>query len=242
MAVNFSWLKVYLLPAFIIFVAVYTAVAFIYPAVEQIKIAREENAVLEDRRQKLAAKAEILAKVSEAELKTDLAAAEISLPTDKNPSGIIFGLETLAASAGAKLTGFSTVVGKLATASAVPLPESSSPAEAPALKESEFPFQVKYLSVELGLAGDYEQIRSFVNSLLPVNRLLGVEKISLDEKDKKLILMVFYQPLLRTLGDVASPVEDITPEERTFLRQAAEYRLATPPLLDLPTGKQNPFQ
>jgi hypothetical protein len=236
MAVNFSWLKVYLVPIFIIFIALYAGIFFIYPAVGQIMLVRDGNALLEERRGKLAAKAEILSAVSETQLKNDLAAAEISLPTDKNASGIIFGLESLAASAGAKLTSFSTVVGKLATNSATPLMETAPETE------KEFPFGVRYMSVETTVFGDYDKIKVFMDNLMPVNRLLGVDNVKIDATGGKLMLMVFYQPLLKSLGDIATPVEAITPAEQIFLSQTAQYGLATPQLIDLPSGKPNPFQ
>lgn len=228
-------IKIYLGPVIAVLASFAAVYIFIFPAASQIMITRGEIAVLEDRRSKLAAKAQVLESVSETTLRADLAAAEISLPTDKNASGMISGLENLAASAGARLLTFSTAVGKMATAAAGVTTEKP-------VEEKELPNNVKSIKVETSLVGTYDQIQSFLGVLNNVNRLVGIDTLAVDKTTGKLILLVFYQPLLKTLGDVTSPVEDITAAERNSLRQATQYQLATPELPTLPAGKANPFQ
>ena len=238
MALDFNRLKIYFVPLLFIIGSILTGLMLIFPTVEQTLVVRSETAILEEKRAKLSAKAQVLEGVNENGLKGDLAAAEISLPTDKSVSGIIFGLETLAASAGATLTGFSTEVGKISTPAARLATES-------AVTETEelvLPYEVKNIKVEAQILGDYDSIQNFLTQINKVNRLIGLDSVKFDKDTGKIVLLVFYQPRASNLGAVESPVEDITAAERNFLRQAAQYTLATPELENLPTGKVNPFQ
>jgi len=237
-ALDISRLKIYVAPLLLIAGALAVLIVVIMPTLTQIAATREELTVLDDRRAKLAVKAGILGTVTEPGLRSDIAVAEISLPTDKSVSGMIFGLETMAASAGATLTAFSTEVGKISTSEATIASESGEIVK----QELDLPNGVKNIEVEAKFLGSYDAIQTFLAQLNSVNRLLGVDKVEIDKENGKVILMVFYQPQLETLGDITSPVEDITAADRNYLRQVASFTRATPELQNLPTGKLNPFQ
>ena len=95
MALDISRLKIYVAPLLLIAGALAVLIVVIMPTLTQIAATREELTVLDDRRAKLAVKAGILGTVTEPGLRSDIAVAEISLPTDKSVSGMIFGLETM---------------------------------------------------------------------------------------------------------------------------------------------------
>ena len=82
MALDISRLKIYVAPLLLIAGALAVLIVVIMPTLTQIAATREELTVLDDRRAKLAVKAGILGTVTEPGLRSDIAVAEISLPTD----------------------------------------------------------------------------------------------------------------------------------------------------------------
>lgn len=224
--------KPYLWPFLLILASILTGFYVVWPTMEQIMTTRNEISGLEERRKILADKAAILEKTDEQSVRADLLKAETTLPTDKNVSGMIYGLETLAATSSAKLETFSTVVGKMATDSAKPVVIE---------KDNKLGNQVQIISVETTLTADYNSLKEFLRLLSGVNRLVGVNSVSLVDQKANIILDVYYQPLAKSLGEIVTPVYELTQADRALINKVSFYPLATPQTAPLPAGKPDPF-
>ncbi|MEK7127575.1 MAG: hypothetical protein AAB838_02525 [Patescibacteria group bacterium] len=224
--------KPYLWPCLLILASILTVFYIVWPSIAQIMVTRNEMGNLEERRKILADKAAILERTDDQLVRTSLLKAETALPTDKNVSGMIFGLENLAASASAKLETFSTVVGKMATDSAKPVVIE---------KDNKLGNQVQIISVETTFTTDFNSLKEFLRLLGSVNRLVGVNSISWKDPKANIILDVYYQPLAKTLGEIVTPVYELTQEDRVLINKVSSYPLATPQTAPLPAGKPNPF-
>ena len=206
----------------------------IWPTIEQMTVTGNEVAGLEEKKVLLTNKVAILENADDRLIETDLLQAETALPTDKNLSGMIYGLETLAASSSANMDSFSTTVGKLATDSAKPVvPEKN--------KEKKLDNQVEVTPFNLILTSDFDALHNFLRFLGGVNRLVGINSISWKDGKADIVLDVFYQPLAKTLGEITTPVYELTTEDRNLIKQVSAYPLATPKTTPLPVGKPNPF-
>lgn len=226
--------KPYLWPFTLILVSILMVFFVILPAIEQINVTRNEVSELTEKKELLATKAAILEKSDDQLLKSDLIKAETALPSDKNLSGMIFGLETLAASTSAHVDSFSTNVGKLATDSAKPVVTDKK-------EESKLGNKVEITPFSMEVSADFDPLNNYLRLLGGVNRLVGISSIAWEERKASIVLDVFYQPLVKTLGAITTPVYELTTEDRNLLRQVSAYPLATPQTTPLPIGKSNPF-
>ncbi|MDO8515414.1 MAG: hypothetical protein Q7S14_02855 [bacterium] len=224
--------KPYFWPVILIIISIATIIYVVMPTVSQIITTREEMATLEVTRLELAKKATILESNNEQLTKSDLARAETALPTDKNVSGMIFGLESLASSASAKLLTFSAVVGNMATESAKIIAVE---------KDNKLGNKVEIISVETTVNADFSALQIFLTQLNNVNRLIGINNLTWEKSEANVIFDVFYQPLATTLGKITTPIYELTQEDRVLIKQVSAYPLATPATISLPAGKPNPF-
>lgn len=190
----------------------------------------------------LTRKTDILNNLDETAAKAQLTTANNALPSEKSVPGLLSGLETMAKAASASADGFSIMPGRLATDSAT----------ASTTKEEQVGSGVYALAFKATLHGNYAALHDFLAGLYKVNRLIGVESIlfrntpglnpaTSTSVSSDLMLRVYYQPPVKNLGDITSPINPLTDSDKQVLTTLASYPVVTNPPPLVPTGKANPF-
>ena len=195
-------------------------VLVIVPALGLVRDEYEKLTSDQEILRKLTEKANKLSSLNEPEIRSQLAIANSALPAEKESFGIISGLDYLVATAGGRLESYAFTAG----------PEER------ILKRS-----VKMAPFTVTMSGGSYALFDFIDQVYKSLRLMGVENISLIDGVATLKMATYYQALKENLGEIETPLEDLTESDRRGITEVTNYALVTTtPALE-PVGKPNLF-
>ncbi len=245
------------IPIILILVGVGVILMGILPGIDSIKKARADLEAAKKKQSVLQTKANVLNSMDEASTRSLLTIASNALPSEKNVPGLLAGLERMAQEASASIQDFSIAPGMLATEAAAPPPTIDKTPAQPTFfvsqnKEKDYGAGVSAIPFMATLKGNYLALHDFLAGIYKVNRLLGADSIVFKVNERPatkgqqdissdLVLLVYYQPEVSSVGKSDMPLELLTEKEKTLIQSMSANPVVTNPPELVPTGKVNPF-
>lgn len=112
---------------------------------------------------------------------------------------------------------------------------------------------INNFQIKLDVSGNVTGIKAFIQNLKKAPRLMTIDKLDIaggrDGGDMQgtVYLLVYYQVLPSSIGNVEAPVSVINDKDLTTIAQIKSFKAATPQSVDtvdlsVPRGKSDPFQ
>lgn len=196
----------YLLTAIVYLVIVVVVVFGVVPLFSALLTTREQLVADQQTITELSKKRDFLTNLDKAILGSDLNIAETALPADKTFAGLYSGLGFIIASMGGTLDEFIVSPGVVASSAARPQEK-----------------KVGATEFRLTMHGDHRQLPTLVKNLTETTRLVGFRSLDYDRGETILVMDGYYQQLRTNLGEVTTPLADLTLIERAAVKTVAGF-------------------
>lgn len=151
----------------------------------------------------------ILQSINDTQLENNFHLAKAALPYEKDYTGVITTINSVAITAGVALDDYTFQVGNLSTISAQLAPETA-------------------ISVKLSIKGDLNQLQAFMQKLNAVLPLAEVVNVSYTNNGAGVGLIFFYKYLPQKLQiPYTDPLREITPDKQRLLDTLSTWNKAS---------------
>lgn len=228
-------LKLFFFPLVVLGLIVLVSVVFLSPkAVEIIRIQRQ---ISSERKTlaKLTKKIAELEGIDKVELANKVESLVQTLPPEKDVPAVIVTLKTISRDLGVEIIGINVSPGEISSEAAQVRTEEK--------------FGLPILAIKLGLTGEMDKIKAFLDRVEFIAPLMRIEKISISRTRElkiaaNLDLQTFFLPFPQTLGAAETPLSVISQTEESVYQKVSLYQPVASPENLLPvvqSGKENPF-
>lgn len=199
--------KAYFIPAATAFVIVFMSLLILKPKISAIILTQknlEKNLILLEA---LTKKANALASLDQNNLKEMFNMVNTAVPSDKDVPSFMLAVGRIGNEASVSVGLIEVNAGNISTTSASVDPKK----------------QNQPLNAKVTIKGTFQNIVSFISKIARGRRLLKISGLNLsgtgaqkanEAINMTLSILLYYQPLPETLGEISSPVVDITDEEQ----------------------------
>ena len=223
-------IKSYFGPILVVVALVILVPLIIIPQVGRILDLRAKVAAESDKLKKLTEKADKLGGINQQDLRSKLGTLEKALPSDKDISGLIVGIERIAAESGVAIKSSQLAPGEVSTTSAA----LSSPSET---------------ELQVTVAGDFGRVSTFLSRLNNSARVLGIREITLTSATQAggqlsvtIKTTAFFLPLAEVKWQVTDALPEITSADEAIISKIAAYPVySVAPVIATTAGKPDPF-
>lgn len=222
---DFSKISTFGAPIGAIAISVLILLFVVWPKLTEALRLRSTNAELEVRSLALAQKAQFLGTLDKFELDTQLGAAELILPSEKDVFSFVRQVESAASANGVLLTKVDAAPGQLSPIDEVAPAAASAPGTVvdPAPK----------IQVKVSMTSDYASLLNFLKTIQSVSRVTGIRDLTISSGaseqsavlSSSLVIDAYWKPLPSELGSIEAPVEALTEAEKLILGRV-DYQLS----------------
>lgn len=223
--------KIYLFPAFTLGVILILFNFLVKGKIEDVFEVQKEIKGQRERLSRLVEKQTALSALDEEALRGQFLLANEALPSKREAAGFLVQIERVALESGLFVKNVSLEGGEIATQSG----EKEEGASTPKKKKDQFVSQVE-------IEGKVDQVADFIRKLLESRRIVQVSKVELiapssgaviatpSATKATLTIDVFFKILPESMGEVESPLPQLSPRESEVYDTIALYPLLSEPL------------
>jgi Tfp pilus assembly protein PilO len=204
--------RAYLLPVVVLLLIIWLSLQIVKPKIESIVRLDNEMKLSRMKLEVLLKKANALSVLDPIQLKDMFDTLNTAIPSDKDIPGFMLGIGRAAQEASVSVGLVEVSPGSVSTSSADKIDSKKS---------------ITPVTAKVTVRGTFANIISFVSKITNGRRLLKIEGINLSGAGAQRVneqlsmvfsILVYYQPLPESLGEISLPIVNITDsEEKDFL-------------------------
>lgn len=234
----------YLMPLAILLLIVVLTVSFVEPKISEIASLQQKISANKVRLDNLTQKANLLNSLDPGQLRVKFKTLEGALPSEKDIPGFLVQMQKIANEASVSVDKVELSAGSISTGSA------QTQATTAKTKKTE----PDLVSAKVTITGTFTGLRQFLDKASQARRLLNIKGVNLGGNaaqkangpiSLELIFSVYYQSLPISLGEIASPLPQVSTDEEKVYQTVAKYPLYSTfegaGSVNVPVGKSDPF-
>lgn len=234
----------FFMPLIILMLIIILTISFVQPKISEIASLRQKTEVNKVKLDNLTQKAGLLSSLDQNQLRLKFKTLESALPSEKDIPGFLVAMQKIANEASVSVDKVELSAGSISTPSA----------QAQATTAKSMQTEPDLVSAKVTITGTFTGLRQFLDKASQARRLLNIKGVSLGSNaaqkasgpiSLELIFSIYYQLLPTSLGEIASPLPQVTSDEDRIYQTVAKYPLYSTfeeaGSLSVPVGKSDPF-